>query len=601
MYSYPAIRYQQLPSASGSSETREIVCLVAPSDEILQWAGIPRKAAALVGSEAGDVVELHGYQREQNPARVRQLIKFFQSPENVIPTSILLARRFSESVSFKANAPAWDFGGIKAQPGVVEIVPPLSRDMPMRELFARLADILLSRHPPLEAIDMKTLPVGMWQERIVSAASEDERAVLTGVVPTTLSSTPEDAQETGATAQEDEADDGERSAVDPYSPDLHIEDFYREIRLRQILCERLPFLDKRDDVLGISRVTLLDYLAPVTVVDGQHRLLGSCEAVNRAAAEHLGTPEAQARVVAGESADEISREYVRQNRRIFSATLLLDSSWAEHVFQFVVVNQKVKPISKALLSSIISTSLSSHEIERIQDRLERAGIEIDDYRIMGILTESEKSPFKGLVRKGFRAESSDERQKLDWPVLNNLAADFRSMRGLVPYDRKVDGDVSILWKKKLLQSEMIQQHAKEAGLSAEEAWDHPLRGLWLRVFLAFWSKVRDTLADNTDPRTAWGADPAKSNIFNGATMRTMLADFVDYANDKDVPLSSPEDLEKTIDEYLGKLRTAFFNREWSFVGNRVDKTNMSTLAQYLRKHRKENRVDGNWKIFKSAK
>src|SRR4051812_45970929 len=123
IYKYPAIRYQQLPPKEGDSAPREIVCLVAPCDEILTWAGIPRKSATITGLGTDDeqVVELHGYQRESNPTRVRQLIKFFQTPENVIPTSILLARRFANSAKFVSSGSPYTFGGVVAEQGVVEI------------------------------------------------------------------------------------------------------------------------------------------------------------------------------------------------------------------------------------------------------------------------------------------------------------------------------------------------------------------------------------------------------------------------------------------------------------------------------------------------
>ena len=55
-------------------------------------------------------------------------------------------------------------------------------------------------------------------------------------------------------------------------------------------------------------------------------------------------------------------------------SLLLDDSPEEHVFQFVVVNQKATPIGRALLGTIVSTSLTAEELDKVAQRLTQAGI-----------------------------------------------------------------------------------------------------------------------------------------------------------------------------------------------------------------------------------
>lgn len=78
----------------------------------------------------------------------------------------------------------------------------------------------------------------------------------------------------------------------------------------------------------------------------------------------------------------------------------MESLPAEHVFQFVVVNQKATPIGRALLGTIVSTSLSAEELEGVSARLEAAGIPLEDPQAIAFLTRHPDSPFKDLVEKG---------------------------------------------------------------------------------------------------------------------------------------------------------------------------------------------------------
>lgn len=89
----------------------------------------------------------------------------------------------------------------------------------------------------------------------------------------------------------------------------------------------------------------------------------------------------------------------------------MDDSPAEHVFQYVLVNQKATPVPKALLGTIISTSLAEDELSTIAARLEDAKIPLEGARIISILSRAEDSPFAGLIAKGF---GSDDSTKLQW-------------------------------------------------------------------------------------------------------------------------------------------------------------------------------------------
>ncbi|MBD2094472.1 hypothetical protein H6F90_04815 [Trichocoleus sp. FACHB-591] len=591
-YEYPAIRYWQLPGA----EHKSIICFAAPCDEILNWAGIPRKSEAIVEDVSSEkILELHGYQREKDDKRIDKLVDFYQSPENVIPTSVLLAARFSEQVLFESSGEVADFGGVKVQYGMLKVNKTILGKEPLGSLYKQLADLLVARHSNLSEEDISEEIVAGFKERIVTESNENKDG---GDNINEL----EMASDVGMVDIE-ESDDSDSEAINPYNPDSHIMDFYKEIRLRERLCNEIEALNNGDEVLGFNRQMVLDYLAPVTVVDGQHRLLGASESLDHEAEQYLASNEVKKELQDGKTASQITEEFKRRNRRVFSATLLTDSSWSEHVFQFVVVNQKAKPISKSLLSSIIGTSLSSDEIDGIQSRLEKAGIEIDDYRVMARLIEDSSSPFKNLVKKGYYAEKKTEKIKLDWSVLNSLARDFRELKGLQPFDKreKVGEVVSYSeWKREyLLNSLLIVEYQELKGLVGFNAWADAAEGLWIDVFLLFWKVARNKLSDDNNDLAAW-KDPNSSNLFNGATLRALLSDFGDFLYEKEFSPESINEFEEIVDEYMKKMKPEFFGREWKLTGKRIDRKNLMTVATYLRNHRRTGKIDGKWIIFSSS-
>lgn len=590
-FAYPAIRYQQLASTS-DGKPRSIICLTAPCDEILSWAGIPRKVETLATADSDDTVPLHGYQRAKDDSRIQKLVEFYQNPSNVVPTSLLLATRDDARVKFVATGPTVDFGSSVAEQGTITIEYDVDRIAKFSDLLARLAKLLESRHSALAQAIVPTSLVDYWKGRLVQTDTEKNTVDENG--------SPD------AENEEDEEEDEDSSAVNPYHPDSHIEDFYREIMLRRTLCAELPYLNDRDEVLGITRQMVLDYLAPATVVDGQHRLLGATESLDFVTSEYLESPEAEQRLIAGESGEEIDRQFRKKARRVFSATLLDDSDWAEHVFHFVVVNQKVKPIPKVLLSSIIGTSLNAEEIERIQNRLSDAGIAIDDYRVMARLTEDSQSPFFGVVKRGYTASAKKEAVKLDWSVVNGLASDFRTLKSLQPFDRRVPGEVNpgTQWKQASLEKSPFiiafaksMKHEGDEPPTPREAWANAVNGAWLPVFFQFWKVAREKLSDDSNSRSSW-QDPHSSNLFNGATMRCLLCDFVEYLFDAEFQPTDQSHFFKEIDEYFKKMKPTFFAKEWNIIGKRLDRANMTQVAVYLRNHRKTGKVDGKWGLFK---
>lgn len=68
--SYEAFRTLQTP------ESKPLILFSAPAVEIAQWSGVPERRR-LAGEETA------GFQREQDPGRVRELARFFKDHRNV--------------------------------------------------------------------------------------------------------------------------------------------------------------------------------------------------------------------------------------------------------------------------------------------------------------------------------------------------------------------------------------------------------------------------------------------------------------------------------------------------------------------------------------
>jgi len=80
------------------------------------------------------------------------------------------------------------------------------------------------------------------------------------------------------------------------------------------------------------------------------------------AEQQLSSDEIQKRLESEENIGAITDELVSRNTRLLPVSLLMNPNLEEHVFQFVVVNQKATPVGKALLGTIVATSLTESEL-----------------------------------------------------------------------------------------------------------------------------------------------------------------------------------------------------------------------------------------------
>lgn len=247
------------------------------------------------------------------------------------------------------------------------------------------------------------------------------------------------------------------------------------------------------------REVLYSLLRPAIIVDGQHRVFGGAHA---------------------------------DAEMLFAVCAIPNSSWAESVYQFVVINQKAKPIKPAFLSSIIATSLNVDEIATVYDRLRTSKIDVERAEIMDRVETDPASPFRGMI--DFEVERSPG--FLQFPGMSRLVKDFqnipRSHSGLLP-----DGE----W------------------LNVE--------GEWIEHFFAFWRGIR-TYFEGQDARL-WQKPSADTpnNLLKIVTLQEVQGLMLDlWADSRLFTFQSVAATEIAAANFWSDFPSTFFSDEWRLKG-----------------------------------
>lgn len=544
-YEYDAVLVKQTPVSSG------IVLFGARASHIAAWGGIPQKRQ-LGGEEFGET-ETTGFQRELNPTRLDSLVDFYSETKNVIQNPLLCASRHGPggSVTF---TPAGDAHG-PIQHGVVTIVSDELEHRPLRELFHMVRANLETRVEELAGRQVDEARLATLREAAAHLVGRDDLLEDRDI---------EDDETTSAAEDRDvETVDDVAAVVEDES---HILDFWQEIAARELLLEELgDFAD--DSFLGYSRDALLSFLRPVVVVDGQHRLEGALAAARRLLDEDADCQADVERLIdEGSTADEARESALAARERILPVSLLMSDDPAEHVFQFVIVNQKATPIGRALLGTIVSTTLSNDELRGVSDRLSDAGIALEDSRAIASLTRDPASPFFNLVERGLATEG---RHLLSWPVFGGIVRIFRELQGGKLFGER--NDYADNWKRLYLpQSQLVSDWGSRGYDSPYSQW-RDLTGPWRQVFIRFWQEIRTRLGNTSDAQANnyWG-DPRSSNLFNKISLTILASDFFQFLCERARTIDDAEDIPSLVDEWLTGVDTGYFNRNWNLAGVKKD-------------------------------
>jgi len=539
--SYAAIKIQQ------SDNSKPLVLFAAPATEINDWAGVPQKAR--ISKDETLDAELLGFQRDDDEDRIIKISKFYSDPRNVIQNPLLCAIRNKLGVSINFIPSTTD--DTPVVDGKITITCPDLSKLSLLELFNGAKQHLEERVPNLKE-----------QEPPKKLAAKLSKLIGQSFFP--------DDEEPDEAEDEHNNTDEEEPLEEAVLAQSHVVDFWKELSARVLILEKLGAEYDDDDFLGFSREAMEVYLKPVILVDGQHRLKGAIKAAEIALDSDDGRwGKIAAMTDRGLPADEIDKSLLSEKSRNLPISLLLDEKADEHVFQFVVVNQKATPVRAALLGTIISTSLADNELQRIADRLESAGIPLQSSVAATYLAKNPESPFAGLVARGLNGDGAD---LLPWSVLSQLVSMFRNLRGARYFhDSKID--YADLWKRKYLEQSAICDNWNAADFkSREEYWSSP-EGPWRDIFIEFWKAVKEKLAkvDYSKAPNYWG-NPRTSNIFNKPTLFTLATDFFAYLVESRQPIESSPEVKRMVDEWLQDTKEEYFSRDWKLDGVKKDST-----------------------------
>lgn len=490
-YEYDAVFIRQ------TDESPVIALFGASSQQIARWGGAPQKRLIEDG-------ETTGFQRDLKEARVDSIGAFFNDAKNVLQNPILCAMRSGPGGEVTFDV---DLDGLSgAATGTIAIqVDDTIEEQSLLKLIRLLRAELEKRVPSLteSTVDQTRMT------ELRAKASEDASA------PDQSDS--DQNEQLGA----DESD-GEFSYEPLYDDESHLRDFWEELRIREVLLEELGEEAPIEQFIGYSRSDIIPYLKPALIVDGQHRLEGAQRSLALRLQSDDMTADQEKLVSAGVQPDDIQQALMKKFDRELPVSLLLDAAPEEHVFQFVVVNQKATPIHKSLLGTIVSTTLSREELATVRERLQRADIELEDSRAVATISRDPSSVFFRKVDRGIGGEGNN---LLQANVLSGLIKVFRDLDGGNLY-HKSGRPYAKIWRERHLASSLIVSDFAEKGFETPYEYWRSLGGPWRPVFYAFWHEIVEYFADEDDEeaRNYWG-DTKVSNLFNMVSLNILAADF----------------------------------------------------------------------------
>lgn len=534
-FQYKAVRVRQTNTGSW------FVLFAASAIEINMWAGVPQKKK--IGEQ-----ETTGFQREENRKRIKEIRDFYRNEQNIIQNPLLCALRQPDVVSVKFSSIEDENETI--QHGILKItVEPLEK-LSLLEILKRVKADLERRIPELAK---QQVP-----DKIIKELKQ--RAAYQNILNT------DDSDETDSETNEDVDDSGENLGIS-LTDESHILDFWQEIAAYISVLEELKDTFRGDRFLDYSKEAMISFLRPIVVVDGQHRLRAAITSAKELVRQDSYKELLEKAIINDKVEPEKAQiKLEAEVARKLPVSLLINTDPAEQVFQFVVVNQKATPIKTALLGTIISTSLSNEELARVSERLESAGIKLEESRAVTFLTRYGGSPFYSLVERGLTSDSKD---RLKWNVLASIVKIFRDLKDGRLFHENVD--YADKWKRSYLPlSKIIDQWESYDYEDAFMYW-RSLDGPWRDIFISFWTLVRDKLSDpsNEEAWHFWG-NPKQSNIFNHTSLKILASDFFQYLCERRIGIDSVEDIPSLVNEWLDGVNSNYFNRDWNLHGVKKD-------------------------------
>ncbi len=520
----------------------------ALASDIDQWSGIPQKR------ELGEQ-ETTGFQREVNKKRLGDLNSFYSNDSNTVQNALLAATRKTEKTTVKFVADKNNNSDGFSEAGRIEIAFEDLSGVSLQKLLETLRKTLIDRVPSLKSVQ----PPSALVQKLKTDLSLPSSVAVPSSNDDLLDTDTEGSVESTSTSEDDDAEEA------LYAEDSHVLDFYHEVAARCAVLAEIPEF-KEDAFAGFSKDAVISFLKPIILVDGQHRLQGALLHARESLSKEPIKTKVEELIANGKTSKEVEDELWPNVCRRLPVSLLMCDDPAEHVFQFVIVNQKATPIGRALLGTIVATTLSDDELSRVSERLKASGIQLDEARHVAFLSRSPDSPFYGVVERGLTSDGND---LLPFSVMVSLVKVFRNLKdGRLWSDKN---DYADLWRRRYLEESKIVSSWEAGGKypSAYEYWRSD-EGPWRKVFVAFWKAVITILAsENPDDQNCWG-NTRYSNLFNKIYLHILMVDFFQFLTEVRKGVDSESDISDLVKDWLRDVQSNYFKRDWKLEGQKKD-------------------------------
>jgi hypothetical protein len=433
----------------------------------------------------------HGFQRTLAEKRVNDLRDFYaMDAQNLTPTSVIVAVR--------KNA-------CKITPEL-EVDPITGEKVPNKDGLCKIE---------FDAVDYSTqstgqlidLAITLLAERLGSVVVAEIQRNLGAAIELTIEA--ENEETTEGDFPEAQTPQGESMGEAPTSHLLH---FYTELLAIKQGIEVIA-----DEVK--LREVLYSMLKPAIIVDGQHRVYGAAA-------------------------------YTESMR--FSVNAIPEADWLEQVFQFVIINQKAKPIEPAFLHSIVATSLTEDEIGRLYKRLRHSGVDVDRAQFMNRINTDPESPFRGMI--DFEVEGAGG--FLGFPGMSSLAKTFKGIRkdypGLVP---------------------------EGTNWSSED--------VWISHFYALWTGIKEYFSGKDARLWKEPTESNPNNLLKIVSLQEIQVIMLDtWANSRTFKFVDPAQTAEAARVFWDGFPTEFFTDEWKKKGlqTKIGRKYLSDAIQVTRRN-----------------
>jgi hypothetical protein len=559
-FKYKALQIRQTQS------DRVLAMFAAKATEIDSWTGVPQKKRFGTGEETA------GFQREYNQGRVESLRSFYANSDNVIQNPLLCSTRQLPFASAVFTPDANDDAMADLCQGTITIEIPDYEAMPLKDIMGHVRESLERRVPELRDRTPDLAFVSTLKTRAT------EHGQLQSSPEAEVDGSDKDNGVSDDNDNEDQSSDQEQSSSEASSvlfEESHIVDFWQEVAARHELLKQIDEYDE-SEFLGFTREAMTSYLRPIVLVEGGHRLRGALAAAYEALNDTSARTLMEDRIARGELPEAVESSMLHEHVRLLPVSLLLTDDPAEQVFQFVVVNQKAVPIGRALLGTIVSTSLSNDELSTVATRLKDAGIPLEESQAITYLSRHPESPFYNLIERGMTGDAKD---LLQWNVFSALISIVRDLKGGTLYHGR--GDNAQLWRENYLADSKIVSDFEDKGFESPYAYWRSLDGPWRGVFMAFWRAIRNKFGNTDRPESDgfWGK-PRSSNLFNKVSLTILVCDFFHFLNDRELTIDAVEDIPGLVETWTSKVKPQYFDRSWDLDRKGIKKDSPGIRKQW---------------------